>query len=146
MYVRAGRLRCTGESDGLTKAVAEECTPWSSNCTRAAGTSTPYEAEPAPHHRSKCRSTPRARERPPHSWPDSPPKTWLSTTFDHIIMDPVEDETIAERVVRLLGPESRCWSNQDDGCVDGVTGCTFDGLVVGSDGDRFAVLIQVADD
>ena len=49
----------------------------------------------------------------------------------------------------LLGPDARWWSNHDpelDGCWTGVSACTFDGLVAGTDGRRFAVLIQVGED
>ncbi|GAB7103849.1 hypothetical protein JCM4814A_21630 [Streptomyces phaeofaciens JCM 4814] len=45
-----------------------------------------------------------------------------------------------------LGPGARWWSNTDDVSSEGLVGCTLDGLVVGTDGERFAALIQVADD
>ena len=57
-----------------------------------------------------------------------------------------EAETIAARVVRLLGPGTSWWSNRDDLSVDGVTSFSVDTFVIGSDGHRFALLIQVGDD
>jgi len=67
---------------------------------------------------------------------------WSDTTF----MDRAEAEAVAGQVVELLGAEAQWWSNWDDSSWTGVSGCTFDGLVAGTDGHRFAVLIQVGED
>ncbi|MFF3936097.1 hypothetical protein [Streptomyces phaeofaciens] len=65
---------------------------------------------------------------------------------EYALMDRADAERIAGRVVGLLGPGARWWSNTDDVSSEGLVGCTLDGLVVGTDGERFAALIQVADD
>ncbi|MFE7168880.1 hypothetical protein [Streptomyces sp. NPDC057616] len=55
---------------------------------------------------------------------------WRDVTF----MDPAEAEAVAGQVVELLGADARRWSNGHDG------------LLAGTDGHRFAVLIQVGED
>lgn len=54
----------------------------------------------------------------------------------------------ATRVVDLLGPGALWWSNHDTtiGAWNPITPCTFDGVVAGTDGTRFAVLLQLAED
>ncbi|MFP3986046.1 hypothetical protein U9R90_00740 [Streptomyces sp. E11-3] len=64
--------------------------------------------------------------------------------FTH--MDPEEARSAAEQVVNLLGPRATWWSNFDDHSSTAVTECSFDGLIAGTDGERFAILIQVAED
>ncbi|WP_251096556.1 hypothetical protein [Streptomyces sp. Caat 7-52] len=61
---------------------------------------------------------------------------------------PVETaERAADRVVSLLGAEASWWTNHDAGCgaVNGLTP-VFDSLLAGTDGEHFAVALQIADD
>ncbi|MEU2503322.1 hypothetical protein ABZ621_01280 [Streptomyces sp. NPDC007863] len=53
----------------------------------------------------------------------------------------------ADRVVALLGPDASWWTNHDEagGAVTGVSPF-FDSLLAGTDGEHFAVALQVADD
>ncbi|MFF2774005.1 hypothetical protein ACFVU3_03780 [Streptomyces sp. NPDC058052] len=53
----------------------------------------------------------------------------------------------AERVVSLLGAEASWWTNHDASChaVNGITPF-FDSLLAGTDGEYYAVALQVADD
>lgn len=53
----------------------------------------------------------------------------------------------AERVVSLLGPEGSWWTNHDAACgaVNGLTPL-FDSLLAVTDGEHFAVALQIADD
>lgn len=53
----------------------------------------------------------------------------------------------ADRVVALLGPGASWWTNHDEagGAVTGVSPF-FDSLLAGTDGEHFAVALQVADD
>lgn len=67
---------------------------------------------------------------------------WPQFTF----MDRAEADTAASRVVELLGPDALWWSNRDEDSWTAVSACTFDSLVAGTDGHRFAVLIQVGED
>ncbi|GCB45605.1 hypothetical protein [Streptomyces sp. NL15-2K] len=144
VYVRAGRLRPTGELGGLTKAVAEEVHALVVELHESYWHQYSDEAEPAPASQIEMSLYSMSPAEATALMAELASKDLAFDQFP--FTDPAEAEAIAERVVGLLGPEARWWSNWDDGCVDGVTGCTFDGLVVGSDGDRFAVLIQVADD
>ncbi|WP_328923709.1 hypothetical protein OG429_03110 [Streptomyces sp. NBC_00190] len=50
------------------------------------------------------------------------------------------------RIVKWLGPGATWWTNRQGNSWDPVTACTFDGVVAGSDGGYFAVLIQVGED
>ncbi|MFB6615150.1 hypothetical protein ACIGFK_19475 [Streptomyces sp. NPDC085524] len=50
------------------------------------------------------------------------------------------------RIVTWFGPEASWWTNRDGRSWDPVTACTFDGVVAGSGGEHFAVLIQVGED
>ncbi|MFD8544572.1 hypothetical protein [Streptomyces sp. NPDC059649] len=56
-------------------------------------------------------------------------------------------ERAADRVVSLLGPEASWWTNHDAGCgaVNGLTP-VFDSLLAGTDGEHFALALQIADD
>ena len=61
---------------------------------------------------------------------------------------PVEAaERAADRVVSLLGPEASRWTTHDAGCgaVNGLTPL-FDSLLAGTDGEHYALALQVADD
>ncbi|MGW6536527.1 hypothetical protein ACWGBV_34315 [Streptomyces sp. NPDC055051] len=53
----------------------------------------------------------------------------------------------ADRVVALLGPEGSWWTNHDASCgaVNGLTPL-FDSLLAGTDGRRYALALQIADD
>ncbi|MFE4678647.1 hypothetical protein [Streptomyces sp. NPDC056723] len=63
------------------------------------------------------------------------------------LMDPRLALDLATRTVRLLGPDALWWTNHDvDRSWTGVTGCTFDGMVAGTDGTPFAVLVQAVED
>ncbi|WP_328622851.1 MULTISPECIES: hypothetical protein [unclassified Streptomyces] len=66
---------------------------------------------------------------------------------DHRHMPAEAAERVADRVVSLLGPEGSWWTNHDAGCgaVNGLTPL-FDSLVAGSDGEHFALALQIADD
>jgi hypothetical protein len=144
VYVGAGRLRSTGASEGSTKGVAEEAHALVVELYESYWHQYSYDAGPASVAQIEMSLYSKSPTEATALMAELASKDLAFGQF--ILADPAEARTIAERVVRALGPEARWWSNQDDGCVDGVTGCTFDGLVVGSDGDRFAVLIQVADD
>ncbi|MBO1334121.1 hypothetical protein [Streptomyces sp. VRA16 Mangrove soil] len=52
----------------------------------------------------------------------------------------------ASRVAGLLGPRARWWTNHEEHGWNGLTGCTFDGVVAGTDGVRFTVLVQATVD
>ncbi|MGY5130313.1 hypothetical protein [Streptomyces nigrescens] len=52
----------------------------------------------------------------------------------------------ATGVVELLGPAAEWWTTRDAYAWNTVTACTCDGVIAGSDGYRFAVLIQVGED
>ncbi|MFD0622817.1 hypothetical protein ACFQ2K_08260 [Streptomyces sanglieri] len=56
-------------------------------------------------------------------------------------------EHAAVRVVSLLGPEASWWTNHDVGCgaVNGLTPL-FDSLLAGTNGEHFALALQIADD
>ncbi|MET9841873.1 hypothetical protein ABZZ01_29425 [Streptomyces virginiae] len=56
-------------------------------------------------------------------------------------------ERAAARVVSLLGPEASWWTNHDVDCgaVNGLTPL-FDSLLAGTDGEHFALALQIADD
>ncbi|MFJ9419702.1 hypothetical protein ACIRPT_36890 [Streptomyces sp. NPDC101227] len=56
-------------------------------------------------------------------------------------------ERAAGRVVSLLGPEATWWTNHDAECgaVNGLTP-VFDSLLAGTDGEHFALALQIADD
>ncbi|MFI2780724.1 hypothetical protein [Streptomyces sp. ALB3] len=61
---------------------------------------------------------------------------------------PVETaERTAARVVSLLGPAATWWTNHDTECgaVNGLTPL-FDTLIAGTDGEHFALALQIADD
>ncbi|MFJ8826421.1 hypothetical protein ACIREE_32205 [Streptomyces sp. NPDC102467] len=62
------------------------------------------------------------------------------------LMDGPRAHSLTSRVVEVLGPDARWWSNHDDVASDCVTGCTVDGLVAGTDGTHFAVLLQACVD
>ncbi|WP_455361534.1 hypothetical protein [Streptomyces sp. SYSU K21746] len=56
-------------------------------------------------------------------------------------------ERAADRVVSLLGPGASWWTNHDAGCgaVNGLTPL-FNSLLAGTDGEHFALALQIADD
>ncbi|MFH8572428.1 hypothetical protein [Streptomyces sp. NPDC017993] len=61
-------------------------------------------------------------------------------------MDRDEARRTATRVVELLGQDATWWANRDAHSSYAVTACTADGVIAGSDGARFAILIQVGED
>ncbi|MER6556333.1 hypothetical protein ABT300_00975 [Streptomyces sp. NPDC001027] len=143
VYVRAGRLRGVGEAWSVERAVAEEA--------HSLGVRL-YEEY---WHRYVTDGPIPAEQIELSLYPKDPAEAVaLMSRFasrdllfsDFTLMDPTEARSIADRVVRLLGPEARWWSNTDGPVSEGLVGCTLDGLVVGTDGVRFAALIQVADD
>ncbi|MET9494382.1 hypothetical protein [Streptomyces sp. NPDC006552] len=64
------------------------------------------------------------------------------------LMDPHRALDLAARVIDLLGPDALWWTNHDADCHSwtAMTGCTFDGVVAGTDGTLFAVLLQAVED
>ncbi|MFI6872900.1 hypothetical protein ACIBL6_05620 [Streptomyces sp. NPDC050400] len=66
-----------------------------------------------------------------------------SLLWDVPSMDAGRARDLASRVVAELGPTARWWSNHDGYSSSyGLTGCTVDGLVAGTDGTRFGLLLQ----
>ena len=61
-------------------------------------------------------------------------------------MERPEADTVADLVVELLGPDALWWSNGDEHSWSAVSACTFDNVVAGTHGHRFAILIQVGED
>ncbi|MFD4371833.1 hypothetical protein [Streptomyces sp. NPDC058486] len=53
----------------------------------------------------------------------------------------------AKKAVAILGPDARWWTNHDEACgaVNGLSPF-FDSLLAGTDGEFFALALQVADD
>ncbi|MFJ8020934.1 hypothetical protein [Streptomyces sp. NPDC096311] len=145
VYVSAGRLRPADGSGGLTKAVAEEVHAlvvelyegyWHRYAYGTAGPVSASQIEMSLHPKSLAEATVLMGE-----------LASADLMFpEFALMDRAEATSIAARVAGLLGPGARWWSNRDDLGVDGVTSCSFDTFVVGSDGNRFALLIQVGDD
>ncbi|MFF3209145.1 hypothetical protein ACFYYB_00655 [Streptomyces sp. NPDC002886] len=66
---------------------------------------------------------------------------------DHLHLPVEAAARAAERVVSLLGPEASWWTNHDAGCgaVNGLTPL-LDSLLAGTDGEHFALALQIADD
>jgi len=64
----------------------------------------------------------------------------------HVLIDREIAHHTVTRIVKCLGPGARWWTNRQDGAWDPVTACTFDGVVVGSNGEYFAILLQVGED
>lgn len=58
------------------------------------------------------------------------------------LMDSARALSLTSRVVQILGPGARWWSNHDELSANCFTGCTFDSLVAGTDGTLFVVLLQ----
>ncbi|MFK0026306.1 hypothetical protein [Streptomyces sp. NPDC090798] len=145
VYVGAGRLRPTGGPGGLTKAVAEEVHAlvvelyegyWHRYAYGTDGPASAPQIEMSLYPKSPAEATALLGE-----------LASASLLFpEFAFMDSAEAKSIAARVVGLLGPGARWWSNRDDLSVDTVTSCSIDTFVIGSDGDRFALLIQVGDD
>lgn len=50
------------------------------------------------------------------------------------------------RIVEWFGSGATWWTNRQGNSWDPVTACTFDGVVAGSDGEYFALLIQLGED
>jgi hypothetical protein len=67
---------------------------------------------------------------------------WSDVAF----MDRAKADALATRVTELLGSDAQWWSNQDGSSCADISGCTFESFVAGTDGHRFAVLIQVGED
>ncbi|MFE2140754.1 hypothetical protein ACFXA3_03180 [Streptomyces sp. NPDC059456] len=57
----------------------------------------------------------------------------------------IAHDTVA-RIVKWFGLGATWWTNRQGRSWDPVTACTFDGVVAGSDGEHFAVLIQMGED
>ncbi|MFF3624806.1 hypothetical protein [Streptomyces sp. NPDC002467] len=62
------------------------------------------------------------------------------------LMDPELARHAVTRIVKWLGPDATWWTNRQGNAWDPVTACTFDGVVAGTDGEYFAMLIQVGED
>jgi hypothetical protein len=148
VYVRSGRLpSTTGGLDGLRAAVAAEVhvvirrlwKDWEQYATGAEGPASAQQVEVALEAFTAERAAALMGRLAAACllWPGA------------VFMERSEADAIARRVVELLGPDAHWWSTFDpelEGCVTGVSACTFDGLVAGTDGRRFIVLVQVADD
>ncbi|MFJ7065971.1 hypothetical protein [Streptomyces sp. NPDC101115] len=65
----------------------------------------------------------------------------------HRHLDVGTAERAADRVVSLLGTDASWWTNHDAACgaVNGLTPL-FDSLLAGTDGEHFALALQIADD
>ncbi|MFJ8623064.1 hypothetical protein ACIRD3_09460 [Kitasatospora sp. NPDC093550] len=50
------------------------------------------------------------------------------------------------RLVTWLGSGATWWTNRQGNSWEPVSACTFDGVVAGSDGEYFAILIQLGED
>lgn len=146
VYVRSGRLRPTsGGASGVLAAVAAEThtlvgqlyrKDWQQYASDAGG--------PVPVEQVEEALEPTDGENAASLMGRlaSESLVWPQFTF----MDRAEADTAASRVVELLGPDALWWSNRDEDSWTGVSACTFDSLVAGTDGHRFAVLIQVGED
>ncbi|GHA92307.1 hypothetical protein ACIQRS_21815 [Streptomyces termitum] len=66
---------------------------------------------------------------------------------DHRHLPAATARRAADRVVSLLGPDGSWWTNRDAACgaVNGLTP-VLDTLLAGTDGTRFFLLLQLADD
>ncbi|WP_037680295.1 hypothetical protein [Streptomyces griseus] len=143
VYVRAGRLRRVGETRTVMRAVAEEV--HSLVLTLHEEYRHRYATDgPTPAEQIELSLYPKDPDEAIALMGRFASRDLLFSEFT--FMDPTEAQSIAESIVRLLGPEARWWSNTDGSISEGLVGCTLDGLVVGTNGDRFAALIQVADD
>ncbi|MER6735276.1 hypothetical protein [Streptomyces puniciscabiei] len=148
VYVRSGRIPSTpGGLDGLRAAVAAEAhvvirTLWKDWKQWASDRSGPASAQQV-EEALEALTAERAVEL--MAWLAAQCLVWPGASF----MERSEADTVARRVGQLLGPDAHWWSTFDpelECCVSCVSACTFDGLVTGTDGRRFVVLIQVGED
>ncbi|WP_143079068.1 hypothetical protein [Streptomyces monashensis] len=148
MYVRSGQLPSTaGGVEGIRAAVASEVhvllrrlwKDWERYASGPEGPSSAQQVEealetPAAHQAAELMGRFAAEC-----------LMWPGATF----MERAEADAVVRRVVELLGPDARWWSTYDseaEGVCTGISACTFDGLVTGTDGRHFIVLIQVGED
>ncbi|MGW7816784.1 hypothetical protein ACWGLF_01390 [Streptomyces puniciscabiei] len=148
VYVRSGRIpSAPGGLDGLRAAVAAEAhvvirrlwKDWEQWAGDRSGPVSARQVEEA----LETLTAERAVEL--MAWLAAQCLVWPGASF----MERSEADTVARSVGRLLGPDAHWWSTFDpelECCVSGVSACTFDGLVTGTDGRRFVVLIQVGED
>ncbi|MFJ9847209.1 hypothetical protein ACIRYZ_43660 [Kitasatospora sp. NPDC101155] len=65
---------------------------------------------------------------------------------NHVLMNREIAHHTVTRIVTCLGPGATWWTNREGNSWDPVTACTFDGVVAGSNGELFAILLQVGED
>ncbi|MFJ4672758.1 hypothetical protein [Kitasatospora purpeofusca] len=66
---------------------------------------------------------------------------------DEVLMNREIAHHMVTRIVRWLGPGATWWTNHGDlGSSHPVSACTFDSVVAGSDGEYFAILLQLGED
>jgi hypothetical protein len=146
VYVRSGRLRPTsGGARGVLAAVATEThilvgqlheKDWQQHASNSDGPASVEQVEEALEPLSAANAAAMMGRLA------SQDLVRPEFTF----MERAEADTIAGLVVELLGPDALWWPNGDEHSWSAVSACTFDGLVAGTDGHRFAVLIQVGED
>ncbi|MFE2420378.1 hypothetical protein [Streptomyces hokutonensis] len=146
MYVRSGWLRTTsGGASGVLTAVAAEThilvgqlheKDWRQHASSSDGPAPVGQVEEAlePIYTKNAAAMMGRLASQSLVWPEF--------TF----MERTEADTVAGQVVEILGPDALWWSNGDEHSWTAVSACTFDGLVVGTDSRRFAMLIQVGED
>ena len=64
----------------------------------------------------------------------------------HVLMNREIAHHTVTRIVKSLGSGATWWTNRQGNAWDPVTACTFDGVVAGSNGEHFAILLQVGED
>jgi hypothetical protein len=148
VYVRSGQLpSTTGGINGIRAAVAAEVhvvlrrlwEDWERYAASAEGPSSAQQVEEA----LETFTADQAAELMGRFAAEC--LVWPRATF----MERAEADTVVRRVVKLLGPDAHWWSNYDsetEGAYTCISACTFDGLVTGTDGRHFIVLIQVGED
>ncbi|MFI6543293.1 hypothetical protein ACIBO9_08600 [Streptomyces prunicolor] len=150
VYVSSGPLEPAGGPNGLTKAVAEKVhsllamvhekypdkDTWYERAYERAGLVPVPQIEASLYPKTQAEAVSLLGElaSTPLLFPQYP------------IMDRAVAESTAAQLVGLLGSEAHWWSTRDDFSVDSLTCCSIDCLVVGTDGHRFAALIQVCED
>ncbi|GHI06325.1 hypothetical protein AQI88_18460 [Streptomyces cellostaticus] len=148
VYVRSGRLpSTTGGARGVRAAVAAEVhvllrqvwKDWQQYASDPAGPASAQQVEAALEPFTAERAADLMGRLATECL------VWPGARF----MERAEADTVARRVAQLLGPDARWWSNLDpelESCWTGVSACTFDMFVAGTDGTRFVALIQVGED
>jgi hypothetical protein len=146
VYVRSGLLRPTsGGASGVVAAVAAEVhTLFRQLCRKDWQQQTSASAGPGPVEQVEeaLDGIDAVRAASVLGRLASQCLVWSEAVF----MDPAEAAIVAGQVVELLGATAQWWSNGDSDSLSDISGCTFESFVAGTDGRRFAVLIQVGED